>query len=245
MTIIMENSKNNNENYWIGGLHCVKSALENPNRKILEVIFLNEKKLNKINLQNIKNKQKDIKYFNKIFDEEFAHQGIAALVSKLPNYNLSLELKNSSLDKFIILNEITDNRNIGSIIRSSLAFGYGNILIDKRIFNEKSYNLIKASSGAIEKVKIFQVSNIKNGIKILKENNFWIYGLDSSAIQDIHSVTFQKKIAFLFGSEEKGIEKNIKTYCDYLIKINIKNIDSLNVSNAVSATLAIANNKNY
>ena len=241
---MMKNSKNNNENFWIGGLHSVKAAIENPNRKILEVIFLNEKKLGKINLQNITHKQKDIKYFNKIFDEEFSHQGIAALVTKLPNYDLSIELNHSSLNKFIILNEITDSRNIGSIIRTSLAFGYKNILIDKREFNEKSYNLIKASSGAIEKVKVFQVSNIKNGIKILKENNFWIYGLDSLAKEDISNIKFQKKIAFLFGSEEKGIEKNVRTYCDHLIKINISNIDSLNVSNAVSATLAIANNKN-
>lgn len=245
MTIIMKNNSNNNENFWIGGLHSVKAAIENPNRKILEVIFLNEKKLGKINLQNITHKQKDIKYFNKIFDQEFAHQGIAALVTKLPNYDLSIELNHSSLNKFIILNEITDSRNIGSIIRTSLAFGYKNILIDKREFNEKSYNLIKASSGAIEKIKVFQVSNIKNGIKILKENNFWIYGLDSSAKEDINGTTFQNKIAFLFGSEEKGIEKNVRTYCDHLIKINISNIDSLNVSNAVSATLALANNKNY
>ena len=245
MANIMKNNNNNNENFWIGGFHCVKAALENPDRKVLEVIYLNEKKLSKINLQNINNKQKDIKYFNKIFNEEFAHQGIAALVTKLPNYDLSIELKSSFLDKFIILNEITDSRNIGSIIRTSLAFGYENILIDKRIFNEKSYNLIKASSGAIEKVKMFQVSNIKNGIKILKENNFWIYGLDSSAKLDISNVTFQKKIAFLFGSEEKGIEKNVRSYCDHLIKINISNIDSLNVSNAVSATLALANNAKH
>ena len=64
-----------------------------------------------------------------------------------------------------------------------------------------------------------------------------------SSEYDIIQTKLQKKIAFLFGSEEKGIEKNIKIYCDYLVKVKIKNIDSLNVSNAVSATLALANYK--
>lgn len=235
--------ENQNDTFWIGGSHCVSAALKNPNRNIFEIIFLNKNKTNYLNLDNILCKQKDIKYFNKIFQKDFAHQGIAARVSKLPNYNLNLEIKNSKLKKFIILNQITDPRNIGSIIRSSLAFGYENIIVDKRIFNEKSYHLTKASSGAIEKVKIFQFSNIKNGIEILKENNFWIYGMDSSASKDIKEIMFLGKVAFLFGSEEKGIEKNIKKYCDYLIKIDIKNINSLNVSNAVSATLALANYK--
>jgi len=235
--------KNHGDSFWIGGLHCVKSAINNSNRRIFELIFLNEKKLDSINLQNIHHTKRDAKYFSKIFKDDFVHQGIAARVSKLPNYNLNLEIKNDIINKFIILNNVTDPRNIGSIIRTSLAFGYKNILIDKRSYNEKSYSLIKASSGAVEKVKVFQASNIKNEIEILKDNNFWIYGLDSSATKDINQAKFEKKIAFLFGSEEKGIEKNIKKYCDHLIKINIDNIDSLNVSNAVSATLAIANYK--
>ena len=235
--------KDNNESFWFGGLHSVKAALKNPNRKVFELIFLNKKKLDNLDVQNIPCEQKNIKFFNKIFKEDFAHQGIAIRVSKLPCYDLANEIKNSYTNKFIILNQITDARNIGSIIRTSLAFGYENILIDKRIYNEKSCSLIKASSGALEKVKIFQLSNIKNGIEILKKNNFWIYGLDNSSEHDIMQTKFQKKSAFLFGSEEKGIEKNIKIYCDYLVKIKIKNIDSLNVSNAVSATLALSNYK--
>ena len=233
--------KNHDDSFWIGGFHCVEAALKNPNRIIYEIIYSNNKKLNNLNIKNIRCQQKDINFFNKIFEENIAHQGIAARVSKLPNYNLNIEIRNSTINKFIILNQITDPRNIGSIIRTSLAFGYKNILIDKRTYNEKSNSLIKASSGAIEKVKVFQFSNIKNGIKILKENNFWIYGMDSSAKLDIKKIKPVEKMAFLFGSEEKGIEKNIKTYCDYLIKIDIKNIDSLNVSNAVSATLALIN----
>lgn len=236
-------NKKSDDSFWIGGFHSIKAALENPNRKIFEIIYLDKKKIDKIVINNIAHSQKNIKYFNKIFNDDFVHQGIAARVLKLNNYNLNLEIKNPAIKNFLILNQITDSRNIGSIIRTSLAFGYNNIIIDKRAYNERSYNLIKASSGAIEKVKIFQLSNIKNGIELLKKNNFWIYGLDSSANLDIKEIKFQKKIAFLFGSEEKGIEKNIKNYCDYLIKINIANIDSLNVSNAVSATLALANNK--
>ena len=231
------------ETFWIGGFHCVKSAIENSNRKVFEIVYLNEKKIENIIAKNIAFKKKDTKFFNKIFEKEFTHQGIAARVSRLPNYNLNTELKHSSMDKFIILNQITDSRNIGSIIRTSLAFGYQNIILDKRNFNEKSHHLIKASSGAIEIVKIFQVSNIKNGIELLKKNNFWIYGLDNSANVNIKDIKFEEKIGFIFGSEDKGIEKNIKNHCDHFVRIDIKNIDSLNVSNAVSATLAIANYK--
>jgi len=238
------NNEDKNE-YWIGGIHCVNAAFKNKNRKIYEIIFLDPKRIKNFSNTNIILNKKDANFFYKIFDKNFAHQGIAARVSKLPSYDLDNELKKNFINKFIILNQITDPRNLGSIIRSALAFGYGNIIIDKRIYNEKSYTLIKASSGAVESVKIFQSSNIKNEIKKLKENNFWIYGLDSNAITDIAKVKLEKKVGFVFGSEEKGIEHNIKKNCDYLIKINISNIDSLNVSNAVSATLAIANYKNY
>jgi 23S rRNA (guanosine2251-2'-O)-methyltransferase len=93
-----------------------------------------------------------------------------------------------------------------------------------------------------EVIDIIPVTNINNAIEILKKNNFWIYGMDANASTDIRSITFEPKIAFVFGSETNGIKKLVQKNCDKILKIKIKDeTESLNISNAVSIALALAN----
>ena len=144
------------------------------------------------------------------------------------------------LKNIIILDGITDPRNIGSIIRSSVAFNCDGIIVKKKDFNKKSASMYKASSGAIEKTTIFTVSNLSNAIRILKKNNFFIIGMDGKAQNELDEKILYNKNVFVFGSEGEGLSHNIKQNCDILIRLEIGNqIESLNVSNAVSATLAL------
>jgi len=100
--------------------------------------------------------------------------------------------------------------------------------------------MYKASSGAIEKTTIFTVSNLSNAIRILKKNNFFIIGMDGKAQNKLDEKIIYNKNVFVFGSEGEGLSHNIKQNCDILIRLEIGNqIESLNVSNAVSATLAL------
>jgi 23S rRNA (guanosine2251-2'-O)-methyltransferase len=92
----------------------------------------------------------------------------------------------------------------------------------------------------MELVNIIPVSNITNALEVLKKNNYWVYGLDGYAKENIEDQKWSHHNAFVFGSEGEGLRRLVKENCDHLIKIQInKQIESLNVSNAVSVTLGM------
>lgn len=228
------------KSFWIGGRHAVEAALNNKNREIVRVVSLQEIKVasKRIEIQ-IENK----KFFNKIFmDKDLAHQGIAALIKPLKEHSLEEEIKNNNLKNLIALDGITDTRNVGSIIRNAVAFNIDGIIVNKKEINQDSQAMYKAASGAMENIKIFPVSNITNYIKLLKKNDFWVIGFDSDAKKNFEKFKWFKKNLLIFGSENKGIGKNLLSNCDEVLKINISNkIDSLNVSCATSAVLCNLN----
>ena len=232
------------KSFWIGGRHAVEAALNNKNREIVRVVSLQEIKVasKRIEIQ-IENK----KFFNKIFmDKDLAHQGIAALIKPLKEHSLEEEIKNNNLKNLIALDGITDTRNVGSIIRNAVAFNIGGIIVNKKEINQDSQAMYKAASGAMENIKIFPVSNITNYIKLLKKNDFWVIGFDSNAKRNFEKFKWFKKNLLIFGSENKGIGKNLLSNCDEVLKINISNkIDSLNVSCATSAVLCNLNSSHF
>ena len=230
------------ENFWIGGKNTVFSALENEKRKINHVVTSKEYPLLKKYEKTINIKKVNKSFFNKIFKEnDFQHQYIAANINLLSPKLIKNEI--SKIKKIIILDNISDPRNLGAIIRTCVAFDFRNIIIQEKHFKATSPQMYKTASGAMEKVNIFKVVNINNTVEFLKKNNFWINGLDANASLQIEKKKdWPEKNAFVLGSEEKGISKLLERNCDNLYKISIsENIESLNVSNAASAALAIFN----
>ncbi len=232
--------------FWIGGKHAVLSAIKNPKRKINKVIITQEnqkdfdhKNFNKKIISEIKDK----KEIDKIFiNENIVHQGVAAEIESIPVIELKeyLKNKNNSNNTVVVLDDITDQRNIGSIIRTCSAFNIDAIIILEKNYNPKNKMMYKSASGAMELVNIIPVSNISNALEVLKKNNYWIYGLDGHAKENIEDQKWSKLNAFVFGSEGEGLRRLVKENCDHLVKIQInKKIESLNVSNAVSVTLSI------
>ena len=96
---------------------------------------------------------------------------------------LSSEL-NIDESYLIALEEVTDPRNIGSIIRSAVAFNIDGIIVKERSFPSKSKLLYKSASGGTEHIKIFKVSNVNTALKFLKGKNFWVSAFDISAQKD-------------------------------------------------------------
>ena len=231
--------------FLIVGKHAVLEALKNPSRKI-ERVFLTEdaqKKLNREN-QNL-NLFKKISVFYKSKREldnlcgrdETAHQGLVAEVEQLEEITLKefiVDNKTNNLN-FIALEEVTDPRNIGSIIRSAVAFNINGIIVKERSFPSKSKLLYKSASGGVEHIKIFKVSNIKTTLKYLKTKNFWISAFDVSAKKDFTKNNWKGKNVLLFGSEGFGIKAKTLENADFTFKVNMNtNIESLNISNTVS-----------
>ena len=95
--------------------------------------------------------------------------------------------------------------------------------------------MYKASSGAIEYINIFEVSNINSTLKNLKDKNFWVYGFDGDGDKDFTQIKWTGNNILLFGSEGYGLKKHTEKYTDFSVKINInKNVESLNISNSAA-----------
>ena len=171
--------------------------------------------------------------------EQISHQGLIAEIEHVEENNLK-DFINYNADKkkvtLVALEEVTDPRNIGSIIRSAVAFNIDGLIIREKIFPRDSKLLYKSASGCMEHIKIFEVSNIKTALKYLKTKNFWICGFDKNGNKDFSKYDWNCNNVLLFGSEGYGLKYHTIKNSDFLLKINInKKIESLNISN--SATL--------
>ena len=214
--------------------------------KVLK-IFLTEdskKNLNKENknqnlLQNVKIFYKTKKELDRLCSkDQISHQSMIAEVEhleqiKLKDYlNLSENKKNLT---FVALEDVTDPRNIGSIIRSAASFNVDGLIFKDRHFPANSKLMYKSASGCIEHLNIFTVSNINTTLKYLRDSNYWVYGFDSKSNQDFTKIERKGKIVLLFGSEGYGIKKHTEKYTDFIVKIKINDeIESLNVSNSAA-----------
>ena len=231
--------------FLIVGKHAVLEALKNPSRKI-DRVFLTEdakKKLNREN-QNL-NLFKKIPIFFKSRREldnlcgrdKTAHQGLVAEVEQLEEITLKefiIDNKKKNIN-FIALEEVTDPRNIGSIIRSAVAFNIDGIIVKERSFPAKSKLLYKSASGGTEHIKIFKVANINTALKFLKTKEFWVSAFDIGAKKDFTQHNWRGRNVLLFGSEGFGIKTKTLENSDFKFKVNMNNnIESLNISNTVS-----------
>lgn len=131
----------------------------------------------------------------------------------------------------IILDEIEDPHNLGSIIRTAEVCGAHGIVIPKRRNVGVTASVYKSSVGAVEYVKIAKVTNINATIDELKQSGIWIYGADMEAREYSYEANFKGSVALVIGSEGRGISRLTKEKCDKLVKIPMKgNVNSLNAS---------------
>ena len=231
--------------FLIVGKHAVLEALKNPSRKI-ERVFLTEDAQKKINRENQNlNLFKKTNVFYKSRREldnlcgrdDTAHQGLVAEVEQLEEVTLKefvIENKKKNLN-FIALEEVTDPRNIGSIIRSAVAFNIDGIIVKERSFPSKSKLLYKSASGGTEHIKIFKVANVNTALKFLKTKDFWVSAFDISSKKNFTDHDWKGKNILLFGSEGFGIKAKTLENADFRFKVKMtNNIESLNISNTVS-----------
>jgi len=229
--------------FFIAGQHAVMEALRNPRRKVLRVFLTEDAKKNihrKNPKQNVlkdvkvyfKSKKELDKYTNK---EQLMHGGYVAEIEHLDQPNLKEFIKKKNECTFVCLDEVSDPRNIGSLIRSAASFGIDGLIIKERHFPKDSKLMYKSASGCMEYLNIFEVSNINSTLKNLREKNFWVYGFDSRGEKDFIDIKWEGKNILLFGSEGFGMKKHTEKYADFFVKIDInKDVESLNISNSAA-----------
>ena len=231
--------------FLIVGKHAVLEALKNPSRKI-ERVFLTEDAQKKLNRDNQSlNLFKSISVFYKSKKEldnlcgrdETSHQGLVAEAEQLEEVTLKefvLENKDKNLN-LIALEDVTDPRNIGSIIRSAVAFNINGLIVKERSYPSKSKLLYKSASGGVEHLRIFKVSNLNTALRYLKTKEFWVSAFDISAKKDFTKNNWIGRNVLLFGSEGYGVKAKTLENADFQFKVQMNNnIESLNISNTVS-----------
>jgi len=232
----------------LSGKHSVLSALKNKNRKLYYLLVTEESSLfwkEKIKVLNlnlvIKIKTKDEL---DLMNNYQPHQNSILVTEPLDRISLDEYLYTTKLStdlpqRIIILDQVTDPQNVGAIIRSAYAFNMDGVALSQSNSPTETTSMAKASSGAIEKIKIIQLSNMSREIKKLQAANFNVYGLafgGSKNISELHSET--GNVAIIAGSEGKGLRRLTKEKVDQLLEIPInKECESLNVANAASIAM--------
>ena len=170
------------------------------------------------------------------------HQGVVAEVESFKYSSLEEILKESKGKKqplILVLDEIEDPHNLGAIIRSCDAFSVDGIVLKSRNQVQINMTVVKVSTGAIDHIKICQVSNVSNAIRALKEAGFWIYASDGSAKTDYDKIKYDGPTALIVGSEGRGISRLVLENSDFVVKIPmLGHVNSLNVSVATGILLS-------
>jgi len=167
--------------------------------------------------------------------QTFAHQGVIALTAA-KDYVEADDILKAAEDSgrppfIIILDEITDAHNLGSILRTANAVGAHGVIIPKRRAVGLTAAVSKASAGAIEYVPVARVTNIVQTIETLKKQNIWVAGTDSTGEKAYFDTDLTGPIALVIGSEGEGMGKLVRESCDFVVNIPMMGqITSLNAA---------------
>lgn len=178
---------------------------------------------------------------DEVCGEEANHQGVAAYISAKECVSVEDILKYAR-DKgeepfMVVLDELTDTMNVGSIVRTAECCGAHGVIMSKRRSAALNGTVAKASSGAIEHMRIAQVTNLAQTLEGLKDKGVWIIGADMEG-EPIYSANLKGAAAFVIGAEGKGIGELVKKKCDFLVSVPMRGeVKSLNASVAAGVVL--------
>ena len=191
-------------------------------KKSIEISYVPVEKLNRLTPKN--------------------HQGVVATISPIKFLSISdlsdlIESKPKSIS-LLILDQLSDVRNFGAIVRTAECAAIDCIVIQSSGSAPVNGDTIKTSSGAIFNVPICKVPHIKDAIFLIKQHDIKIFGASEKAENNIYQTQFGKSQAIIMGSEGKGLSSSVIKLCDELIRIPLLGkIESLNVSVACGTIL--------
>src|SRR5262249_29082870 len=131
----------------------------------------------------------------------------------------------------VVLDGVEDPHNLGAIVRTAHAAGAAAVVIPERRAVGLTDVVARSAAGALAYIPVVRVVNISRALDELKEQGYWIYGLDEGGEQDYDKVEFTRPTALVLGAEGKGLHENVARHCDFLIRIPMSGgVASLNVS---------------
>lgn len=231
---------------WLYGHHAVAAALANQERRVLRLLAtaeaLERLKSDASVPQGVLNKVHNVgrREIDNIVGENAVHQGVAMLTRAIDQHLEDvLEIaKQRPSCCVILLDQVSDPHNVGAILRSAAAFDAAAVItLDRRAASETGA-LAKSASGALDRIPFVQITNLARAIEILKQNEFWVIGLEADGEKKIAQVDLKSRVAFVLGTEGEGLRRLVRESCDEIVRLPINAAsESLNVSNAAAVAL--------
>lgn len=216
-------------------------------KNVAKEVIDSKKEIKKVYLSKQFDDEKLIKYFEdnnikinrmdkRILDQKFKgnNQGIALEIEDYKYLSIDEVLNTNFL---VMLDHLEDPHNFGAIIRTCEAAGVDAIIIPKKRSVEITSTVMKVSAGALNNIKIVEVSSLPQTIEKLKKHGFWFYGTDMDG-SNYTDVVYDSKTCLVIGAEGNGISKLVSEKCDFIISIPMTGkINSLNASVAAGITI--------
>jgi 23S rRNA (guanosine2251-2'-O)-methyltransferase len=226
---------------WIYGLHAVAAALANPARRLRRLLLTEEAETTLAGRLPppwpLGAERTERGRLDHLLGRDLAHQGAALLADLLAPPTLQQALDRPG--PVVVLDQVTDPRNVGAILRSAAAFGAAAVITQDRNAPEETGSLAKAASGALETMPLIRAVNIARTLIALKAAERWVVGLDASAPAALSGPDLAgRRVALVLGAEGEGLRRLTRDTCDEVAKLGMPGaMESLNVAAAAAVAL--------
>lgn len=252
---VVKNPPTRGGNPLLYGTHACLAALANPNRDVHRVILATQSadameppicdaadtavELGGTDRPSIE--YRDRRELDALLPRDAVHQGICVDATPLPPQALEdLIHETKGLDNacMVVLDQATDPRNIGAVMRTAAAFGAMAVIVQDKHAPGVTGALAKAASGAVERVPLIRATNLARTLGQLKEAEFWCVGFDGHATDYLSEKTLKGRNVIVLGAEGAGLRRLTRETCDLLVKIPMSDaVESFNLSNAAAIAL--------
>jgi 23S rRNA (guanosine2251-2'-O)-methyltransferase len=235
------------QSVWLYGRHPVLAAVRNPRRRLERLVATGEsaavleRAATGAPVSRPKVETVDRRDLAALLARDAVHQGFAALARPLPACELQTLLASAAETPravVVVLDQVTDPRNVGAVLRSAEAFGATAVLIQDRHAPGETPVLAKAASGALESVPLIRVTNIARTLRLLQDADFRCIGLAGDAPLSLSAAPLEGRLALVLGAEGSGMRRLVRETCDVIARIPMApSVDSLNLSAAAAIAL--------
>ncbi|MBK8176083.1 MAG: 23S rRNA (guanosine(2251)-2'-O)-methyltransferase RlmB [Rhodospirillales bacterium] len=236
---------------WLYGRHAVLAAIANPRRDLDRLLVVADLAdalaraaagaASQTGVRRPPVEVADRRTIEAVLPEGAVHQGLAALARPLAAVDLEAliaKLADDDRALVVVLDQVTDPRNVGAVLRSAEAFAAAAVIAQDRHAPDESGPLAKAASGALEAVPLVRVVNLARTLRSLKDAGFFCIGLAGEASARLGDLDLGGRTALVLGAEGDGLRRLVRETCDGLARIPIApGIDSLNLSAAAAIAL--------
>ena len=233
------------DSLYLYGLHTVRAALDNPQRRIHRLI-VTENGANRIEANHPQRGPLPVEirppnYLQQLVGAEAVHQGVVLQCDPLDMLDASELFHLADATLILALDQLTDPHNVGAILRSASALGADAVLTTSRNSAHETAVLAKSASGALDTIRLISLRNLSKSLAELNDMGFFSIGLDSDGplvLEETLSEHQVEKVVLVLGAENKGLRQMTRETCSALARLDMPGpIKSLNVSNAATLSL--------